>query len=112
MGTKHDSRFDLKAFGAVLKTARKSQGLRARQLSKTTGFTPQNISNWENGHAFPSCTHLLTMMWALGLDPDAFKQCFSGPEELTEDQSDTAPEPMSGVQLFQLLESGVKHEQN
>lgn len=112
MGTKHDSRFDLKAFGLILKTARKDQGLRARQLSKTTGLTPQNISNWENGHAFPSCTHLLTMMWALGLEVDAFKQCFSGFEELMESLPDAAPEPMSGVQMFQHLEGVIKHEQN
>lgn len=103
MGTKHDTRFDLKAFGAVLKTARKSQGLRARQLSKMTGFTPQNISNWENSHAFPSCTHLLTMMWALGLEAEAFKQCFNSGES-------SEPSHMTGVELFKMLEQRVKDD--
>jgi len=45
-----------------LKELRESRGLKLRDVAESTGFTVQQLSNYENGHAIPTSNTLLTLL--------------------------------------------------
>jgi len=45
-----------------LKELRESRGLKLREVAESTGFTVQQLSNYENGHAIPTSNTLLTLL--------------------------------------------------
>lgn len=45
-----------------LKELRESRGLKLREVAEETGFSIQQLSNYENGHAIPTSNALLTIL--------------------------------------------------
>jgi transcriptional regulator with XRE-family HTH domain len=65
------------AFGAYLKKKRLEAGLTQIDVAKILGYTPQFVTNWENGRSNPPARVLATLVRVLKIEEEEFLNVLS-----------------------------------
>ena len=67
---------DMKILGALILQKRKEAGLKAAELAKLVGISPQTLCGYEKGSWSVSCVNLIKLCLVFDCDFMAFKEAF------------------------------------